>query len=69
MLVLSRKLGEEVVIDQNIRVTVVAIHGNRVRLGITAPVSIPVRRGEVGPHDNPQGEPRPGGLGQAAALS
>ena len=47
MLVLSRKLGEEVVIDNNIRVTVVAIHGNRVRLGITAPVTVPIRREEV----------------------
>ena len=33
MLVLSRRIGEEIVIADNIRVKVVAVHGNRVRLG------------------------------------
>ena len=47
MLVLSRRLGEEVVIDGNIRVTVVAVKGDRVRLGITAPPEVPVDRQEV----------------------
>ena len=47
MLVLSRKPGEEVVIGDNIRLTVVAIRGNQVRLGITAPKNMPVNREEV----------------------
>ena len=47
MLVLSRKPGEELVIGDNIRLTVVAIRGNKVRLGITAPVEVPVRRLEL----------------------
>ena len=47
MLVLSRRLGEEIVIDGNIRVTVVAVKGDRVRLGIAAPPSVPVDRQEV----------------------
>ena len=47
MLVLSRKPGEELVIGDNIRLTVVAIRGNQVRLGITAPVEVPVRRQEL----------------------
>jgi carbon storage regulator len=49
MLVLSRRLGEEVIIDGNIRVTVVAVKGDRVRLGIAAPPAVPIDRQEV--HD------------------
>ena len=47
MLVLTRKPGEKVVIGDNISVTVVAIHGNVVRLGLTAPAEIPIRRMEL----------------------
>ena len=39
MLVLTRKVGEQIVIDDNITVTIVAIEGNKIRLGITAPRS------------------------------
>ena len=44
MLVLSRRPGEEIIINGNIRVTVVSVKGDRVRLGIEAPASVPVRR-------------------------
>ena len=37
MLVLTRKLGEEIIIDEEIRIKVVEIHRGRIRLGITAP--------------------------------
>ena len=47
MLVLTRKIGEEIVIDGNIRVAVTAIRGNQVRLGITAPREVRVNREEV----------------------
>jgi len=47
MLVLSRRIGEEIIIAHDIRVTVVAVFGQRVRLGITAPRSVPVARREV----------------------
>lgn len=47
MLVLTRSIGQEIVIGDNIRVTVVAVHGDKVRLGIAAPKSIPVDRQEV----------------------
>lgn len=47
MLVLSRKPGQEIVIGDGIRVTVVAVKGDKVRLGITADPSIPVDRAEV----------------------
>lgn len=49
MLVLSRRIGEEVMIASNIRVTVVAVKGKQVRLGITAPSSVPVARLELLP--------------------
>ena len=48
MLVLSRKLGEQVVIPKcDMTVTVVAIEGNNVRLGFTAPRSVDVFRQEL----------------------
>jgi carbon storage regulator len=47
MLVLSRRVGEEIVIGDNIRVTVVAIRGNQVRLGFTAPPDVSIQRDEL----------------------
>jgi carbon storage regulator CsrA len=35
MFVLTRKVGEEIIIDHHIRVTIVAVRGDRVRVGIT----------------------------------
>ena len=47
MLVLTRKLNETIVIDGNIQVTVVEVRGNRVKLGIVAPMDVPVMREEI----------------------
>ena len=47
MLVLSRRLGERIVIDGEIIVTVVAVQGNKVRLSIVAPEDVRVDRQEV----------------------
>lgn len=47
MLVLSRKIGEEIVIDGTIRVSVAAIKGDRVRIAISAPSHIAVHRNEI----------------------
>jgi len=48
MLVLSRRLGEEVIIAGTIRLTVIAVEGSgRVRIGIAAPSSVTVNRKEV----------------------
>ena len=44
MLVLSRKVGEEVIIDGEIRISIVRVRGNRVRLGIQAPADVCIRR-------------------------
>lgn len=51
MLVLSRKPRESIIIDRNIEVTVLGVSGGKVRLGISAPREIPVRRQEIEPHE------------------
>ncbi len=47
MLVLSRQRDETIMIGDNIQITVVDIRGDKVRLGIVAPIEIPVHRKEV----------------------
>lgn len=47
MLVLSRQKEQTIMIGDNIEITVVDIRGDKVRLGITAPIEIPVHRKEV----------------------
>ncbi len=49
MLVLSRKLGEKIVIGDDIVVTVVKIDRNQIRIGIEAPHAVPVYREEISP--------------------
>ena len=46
MLVLSRKLGEKIIIGDGIELMVVAVAGNRVRLGIAAPADCRILRAE-----------------------
>ena len=47
MLVSSRKKNESIVINDNITIVVVEIHGDKVRLGVEAPKDVPVHRREV----------------------
>lgn len=47
MLILSRKKNESIVINNEITIMVVEIRGDKVRLGIQAPASVPVHRREV----------------------
>lgn len=47
MLVLTRKVGESIVIDGGITITVSAVKGNQVRIGISAPPEVAVNREEV----------------------
>ncbi len=47
MLVLSRKPGQDLVFGEGIIVTVLEVNGDRVKLGITAPASVSVLRGEL----------------------
>jgi carbon storage regulator len=47
MLVLTRKVGEEIVIGGGIRITIVVVQGDRVRVGVTAPPEVRVDREEI----------------------
>ncbi len=47
MLVLTRRIDETIVIDGGIRVTVLAVQGDRVRIGVEAPPSVRVDREEI----------------------
>ena len=47
MLALSRKKGESIIINNDVEITVLDIKGDQVKIGITAPKSVPVYRKEV----------------------
>ena len=55
MLVLSRKVGEKLIIDGNITVEVVKVQGNRITIGIQAPSDVKVLLGEL---KQPQARPQ-----------
>ena len=47
MLILSRRVGESLVLGKNVRVTLVELRGDKVRLAVEAPAGVPVHRQEV----------------------
>ncbi len=47
MLIISRKVGEGMVIDEQITLTIVEVRGDRVKLAIAAPPTVPIDRAEV----------------------
>ncbi len=65
MLVLSRKVNEQIVIGNDIRMTVVSIRGNQVRIGFEAPPSVSIFREELRSRHGHQEFP----AGSAAPIS
>ncbi len=49
MLVISRRIGEEIMVGENVRLVVSSVSGNRVKLCIEAPETVRVTRPEVTP--------------------
>ena len=47
MLVLSRKRGEAITVGNGVTITVLAVQGERVKIGIEAPAEVPVHRQEI----------------------
>lgn len=47
MLVLSRKIQEAIIINDDITITVLSVNGNQVRLGFDAPLSVRINREEI----------------------
>ena len=47
MLILTRRVGETLMIDDEITVTVLAVKGNQVRIGVNAPKAVQVHREEI----------------------
>ncbi len=47
MLILTRKVGETLMIGDQVEVTILSIKGNQVRIGVNAPKEIPVHREEI----------------------
>lgn len=47
MLILTRKVGESIVIDDDIKVTILGVKGMQVRIGIDAPKDVQVHREEI----------------------
>ena len=47
MLVMTRRIGKKIIIGPNITVTILAVHGNQVRIGVDAPRDVAVHREEI----------------------
>jgi carbon storage regulator CsrA len=69
MLVLTRKIDEEIIVGDNIRLRILSTRGNSVRVGIEAPPSVHIKRGELADADQPRILPRPGEWTGDSAIS
>ncbi len=57
MLILTRRVGESLMIGDDINVTVLSIRGNQVRIGVNAPKDVSVHREEIYERIRHEGEP------------
>lgn len=60
MLILTRRVGESVMIGEHIQVTILAVRGNQVRVGIKAPNDVQVHREEIYQRIQDEGEKKQG---------
>ena len=47
MLILTRRIGEKLIIGENVTVSILAVKGNQIRVGIDAPLEVEVHREEI----------------------
>jgi len=56
MLVLSRRIGEKIMIGDDVTITILGVQGGTVRVGLDAPKEVLILREELVPHDSVQKE-------------
>jgi len=47
MLILTRRIGEKLIIGENVKVTMLSFNGKQIRIGIDAPRDVPINREEI----------------------
>ena len=69
MLILTRRVGETVMIGDDVTVTVLGVKGNQVRVGVNAPKTVAVHREEIYERIRHEKQPAEGANGQDATAT